>query len=73
MSDGQGATPAKKPKINPVLKFALELGPLALFFLAYSKGNIYIATGVLMAACWRRSRFHTACFDASRSCRWSRR
>jgi intracellular septation protein len=50
MNDGQGATPAKKPKINPVLKFALELGPLALFFLAYSKGNIYIATGVLMAS-----------------------
>ena len=36
--------------INPGLKFALELGPLALFFLAYSKFDLFVATGVLMIA-----------------------
>jgi intracellular septation protein len=41
------ASPARR-KINPTLKFALELGPLALFFIAYSKLNIYYATGALM-------------------------
>ena len=43
-----GAPPARR-KINPTLKFALELGPLAAFFIAYSRFNIYVATGVLMA------------------------
>ena len=31
------------------LKFALELGPLALFFIVYSRLGIFAATGVLMA------------------------
>ena len=44
----RGAPPARR-KINPTLKFALELGPLAAFFIAYSRFNIYVATGVLMA------------------------
>jgi intracellular septation protein len=42
-------TPPARRKINPTLKFALELGPLAIFFIAYSKLNIYYATGALMA------------------------
>ena len=41
------APPARR-KINPTLKFALELGPLAAFFIAYAKLGIYVATGALM-------------------------
>ena len=37
-------------KLDPKLKFALELGPLALFFLAYWKFGIIAATGVMVAA-----------------------
>jgi len=40
----------RRRTINPVLKLVLELGPLALFFAAYSKFGIFAATGVLMAA-----------------------
>jgi intracellular septation protein len=36
--------------INPGLKFTLELGPLAVFFLAYWKFDMFVATGALMAA-----------------------
>ena len=36
--------------MHPGLKLALELGPLALFFLTYWKFNIYIATGVMMVS-----------------------
>jgi intracellular septation protein len=50
MSQSQGSVLAKRRTINPVLKFVLELGPLALFFIAYSKLDIFWATGVLMAA-----------------------
>ncbi len=32
------------------MKFTLELGPLALFFLTYSKFGIFAATGVMMAS-----------------------
>jgi intracellular septation protein len=42
---------APRPKaLNPIVKLVLELGPLALFFAAYSKLGIFAATGVLMAA-----------------------
>lgn len=41
--------PAIKKKLNPWLKFGLELGPLILFFVANSKFGIFAATGVLMA------------------------
>jgi intracellular septation protein len=41
------APPARR-KINPTLKFAIELGPLAAFFIAYAKLGIYVATGALM-------------------------
>jgi intracellular septation protein len=40
--------PRARRKINPTLKFALELGPLAAFFIAYGKLGIYVATGALM-------------------------
>ena len=43
------ARPQRKA-LNPTLKFALELGPLALFFAAYSRLGIFAATGVLMAS-----------------------
>jgi intracellular septation protein len=41
-------TPAKPKALNPALKLALELGPLALFFLSYAKFGIFAATGVMM-------------------------
>jgi intracellular septation protein len=37
-------------RIDPKLKFALELGPLALFFLAYWKFDIFVATALMMVA-----------------------
>ena len=40
---------AKRKKISPLLKLALEMGPLALFFFANAKFGIFPATGVLMA------------------------
>ena len=46
------ASPAPTPKgrvINPVLKLALEFGPLALFFIASARTNLIVATSVLMA------------------------
>ena len=43
------ASPRRKA-LNPMLKFALELGPLALFFIAYGRLGIFAATGVLMAS-----------------------
>jgi intracellular septation protein len=44
----RGEAPPARRKINPTLKFALELGPLAIFFIAYSRLGIYVATGALM-------------------------
>ncbi len=41
--------PARPRKLEPALKFALELGPLALFFLSYATLGIFAATGVMMA------------------------
>jgi intracellular septation protein len=43
------AAPAQRKALNPMLKLALELGPLALFFAVYSRLGIFAATGVLMA------------------------
>jgi intracellular septation protein len=45
-------TAAQPPRkaLNPMLKFALELGPLALFFIVYGRLGIFPATGVLMAS-----------------------
>ena len=47
-SIGASAEPERRT-LNPAVKFALELGPLALFFVVYSKLGIFAATGVLMA------------------------
>ena len=42
------ATPRKK--LKPGLKLLLEMGPLVLFFLVYTRFGIFAGTGVLMAA-----------------------
>lgn len=36
--------------INPLLKLALELGPLVVFFIANSRGGLFVGTGAFMAA-----------------------
>ena len=43
------SAPPPRKALNPIVKLALELGPLALFFAVYSKLGIFAATGVLMA------------------------
>ena len=40
--------PADKKPIDPILKLAIELGPLACFFVASYKFNLHVATAVLM-------------------------
>jgi intracellular septation protein len=40
----------KQPPLNPLLKLALELGPLVLFFLANQRAGLIVATGVFMVA-----------------------
>jgi intracellular septation protein len=40
----------KKAQLNPLLKLALDLGPLVLFFLVNAKLGIFYATGAFMAA-----------------------
>jgi intracellular septation protein len=40
----------EKPKLNPLLKLALDLGPLALFFAVYVKYDIFPATAAFMVA-----------------------
>lgn len=42
--------PQQTARLDPKLKFALELGPLALFFLSYWKFGIMPATGVMVVA-----------------------
>ena len=39
-----------KTQLNPLLKLALDLGPLVLFFLVNARLGIFYATGVFMAA-----------------------
>ena len=41
---------AVKKQLNPMLKLALDIGPLVLFFAANSKFGIYAATGAFMVA-----------------------
>jgi intracellular septation protein len=43
-------TTTEKPKLNPILKLTLDIGPLVLFFLANSRFGIFAATGAFMAA-----------------------
>ena len=49
MTEPTPANPAR-PKQNPLLKLALEMGPLVLFFLANAKFGVFVATGVLMVS-----------------------
>ena len=43
----EAKTPAEP---SPVVKLLIDLGPLVVFFLTYSRAGIYWATGVLMVA-----------------------
>ncbi len=40
----------KHKDLNPILKLALELGPLGVFFFANARSGIYMATGAFMVA-----------------------
>jgi len=40
----------EKPRLNPILKLTLDIGPLVLFFAANARLGIFVATGVFMAA-----------------------
>jgi intracellular septation protein len=40
----------EKPKLNPLLKLALDIGPLVLFFVANSRFGIFTATAAFMMA-----------------------
>jgi intracellular septation protein len=42
-------TRAAKPRVNPVLKLVLELGPLVVFFVVNLRANLFVATAVFMA------------------------
>lgn len=52
MSDSPSGTPAatRLRTMHPLLKFALEMGPLVVFFVANGRGGIYVATGAFMVA-----------------------
>jgi intracellular septation protein len=39
-----------KPKLHPLVKIGLDLGPLVIFFAANSRFGIFTATGIFMAA-----------------------
>src|SRR5712664_738965 len=43
-------TTTEKPKLNPVLKLTLDIGPLVLFFAANAKFGIFTATATFMVA-----------------------
>ena len=43
-------TTTENPKLNPLLKLALDIGPLVLFVIANSRFGIFAATGALMIA-----------------------
>jgi intracellular septation protein len=43
-------TTSGKPQLNPILKLALDLGPLALFFFANTHCGIFTATATFMVA-----------------------
>ena len=42
--------PPEKPKLNPLLKLALDIGPLVLFFAANARFGIFAGTGTFMIA-----------------------
>jgi len=41
---------SERPQLNPMIKLALDLGPLLLFFVANSRYGIFAATAVFMVA-----------------------
>ena len=41
---------SEKSQLNPILKLALDIGPLVLFFVANAKFGIFAATGTFMVA-----------------------
>src|SRR5262249_48842971 len=41
---------SERPQLNPIVKLALDLGPLSLFFFANSRYGIFAATAVFMVA-----------------------
>lgn len=41
---------SERTTIGPILKFALDLGPLAVFFIANARADIFVATGAFMVA-----------------------
>jgi intracellular septation protein len=43
-------TASVKPPLNPIVKIALDLGPLVLFFIANSRFGIFTATATFMVA-----------------------
>jgi len=43
-------TATTKPQLHPLLKLALDLGPLVLFFAANSRYGIFVATATFMVA-----------------------
>jgi intracellular septation protein len=43
-------TETEKPQLNPIVKIALDLGPLVLFFFANSRFGIFTATATFMVA-----------------------
>jgi intracellular septation protein len=45
-----GMTESVKPQLNPIVKIALDLGPLVLFFFANSRFGIFTATATFMVA-----------------------
>ena len=45
------AAPPRRRALNPIVKFVLELGPLALFFVANSRPALFHG---LVAGCCRR-------------------
>ena len=40
----------ERPQLNPMLKLALDLGPLVLFFVANARYGIFTATAAFMVA-----------------------
>jgi intracellular septation protein len=40
----------EKPRLNPLLKLVLDIGPLVVFFAAYSRFGIFVATATFMVA-----------------------
>ena len=43
-------TSNKKKKLNPLVRLAFDLGPLAVFFIGYSFGDFFVATAIFMVS-----------------------